>query len=200
MNLTLKQYRTIDIGILSAVLAASEALIAFAARVWFSAENYILSPTAAVICIVMMRWGLYAVIPAVCGGLAMCIASGAGAEQFAVYCIGGCFSLAAYPLLKRLGKETVRKKAFLTFFFTAAVFLSIQLGRWLVGLMFGGTAATFVTLLVTDSLSLLFAAVAVQLARHIDGLFEDQLGYLRRTQAERRRSQQTDEVDTEYGG
>ncbi len=47
--------------------------------------------------------------------------------------------------------------------------------------------------------SLVFALVTVQIARRTDGLFEDQIAYLIRTQAERRKADLPDGGDTEYG-
>ena len=51
MNLSVKQYRNIDLIIMLIMLAAAEALITVAARVWFPYELYSLSPTAAIVCI-----------------------------------------------------------------------------------------------------------------------------------------------------
>ncbi len=189
MNLSLKQYRNIDLGIMLAMLAAAEVLINRAALTRFADELYVLSPTIAVVCIVMMRWGAYAAVHVIGGGLAMCIASGASAGQTTAYCVGGCLSLAAMALFKVWGKDKLRESTPKSLLFTAAAFLAAQVGRWLVGMLFGGTAADIVRLLTTDSLSLLFALVTVQLARKIDGLFEDQVSYLVRTQSERQRQQ-----------
>ena len=181
------------------LLVAAEVVIAVAARVWFPSEIYVLSPAAAILCIVMMRWGTYAAVPAIGGGLAMCLASGASFRQIAVYCIGNCFGLMALLLFRKWDKETVRTKPMLTLLFTALTFCGMQIGRWLIGMLFGGTVGDLVTLFTTDSLSLLFAAITVQLARRIDGLFEDQVAYLIRTQKERQKSQIPDYGDTEYG-
>lgn len=199
MNLTLKQYRMVDLSILLFILVAAEALISVAAGVWFPSELYVLSPTVAVVAIVMMRWGKYAALHAFGGGLAYCIASGASPRQYAVYCIGNCFALLVLPVLLKLKKEKIRDSAMLTALYTAAVFCAVQLGRWLVGLLFGGTPGDIVTLFAADSLSFVFAIVAVQIARRTDGLFEDQIAYLLRTQDERRRADLPDEGDTEYG-
>lgn len=199
MNLSLKQYRAIDLGIMLFMLAAAEVLITVAAKVWFPSEMYVLSPTVAMVCIVMMRWGAYAAVHAVGGGLALCIASGADIEQFAVYCIGNCFALAALLLFKVWGKEKIRSKVTLTILFTVLSFFAVQVGRWLVGMLVGGAAGDIVRLIATDSLSLVFAVVTVLLARRIDGLFEDQIAYLVRTQAERSKEQMPDYGDTEYG-
>lgn len=199
MDLSLKQYRNIDLSILLAMLVAAEVIINIAARVWFPFEAYVLSPMVAVVCIVMMRWGPFAAVHAVGGGLALCIVSGASIEQYAVYCVGNCFALAALFLFKVWDKEKVRTKIPLTVLFTASAFCGVQIGRWLVGMFFGGSAGDIVRLITTDSLSLVFAVVTVLIARRIDGLFEDQVAYLIRTQAERNKEQLEDYGDTEYG-
>ena len=234
MNLSFKQYRAIDLGIMLFMLAVAEVVITKAATVWFPYESYVLSPTIAIVCIVMMRWGWFAAVHAVGGGLALCIASGADPNQFAVYCIGNCFALMALVLFKvfgrsgkhgvkegegveesedgnagrdskgwKAGKEKIRSTPSLTVLFVAVAFFGAQAGRWLVGLLMGGSAGDLITFLTTDSLSLMFALLAVLIARRIDGLFEDQLAYLVRTQAERNRQQMQQQMpdygDTEYG-
>ncbi len=199
MNLSFKQYRTIDLVIMLVLLAISEAVIAYAARVWFPYESYVLSPSIAMICIVMMRWNGFAAVHAIGGGAALCIASGANAAQFAVYCIGNCFALAALLLFRIFGKEKIRSSNMLTILFAFTAFCAAQIGRWLVGLLFGGSAGDIITLFTTDSLSLVFTIVTLLIARRIDGLFEDQKAYLIRTQNERNRQQMPDEGDTLYG-
>ena len=199
MNLSFKQYRAIDLGIMLFLLAAAEVVITRAATVWFPYEAYVLSPTIAIVCIVMMRWGGFAAVHAVGGGLALCIASGASLNQFAVYCVGNCLALAALVLFKIFGKEKIRNTPSLTVLFTVTAFCMAQVGRWLVGMAFGGSAGDIVTFFTTDSLSLMFAMVTVLISRRIDGLFEDQMAYLVRTQAERNKQQIPDYGDTEYG-
>lgn len=197
MNLSFKQYRATDLGIMLILLMAADALIAYAARVWFPYEAYVLSPTVAIVCIVMMRWGGFAVVHAVGGGLALCVVSGASARQFAVYCIGNCFALTALVLFKVLGKEKIRSKPFWAVLFTLVAFCAAQIGRWLVGLLLGGSIGDFITFFTTDSLSLLFAVLAVLIARRVDGLFEDQRAYLIRTQSERNRQRLSDYGDND---
>lgn len=186
---TFGQYRAIDLGIMAVLLFVCEMLTITAATKWFPEQPYMLSPTITIICIMMMRWGVYAAIHAVIGGIAFCIASGASPQQFVIYCIGNCFALAALVLFKTHGKEQVRTKTLLSLVFTAVAYLGAQLGRWLVGLFFGASFDSFVVFLTTDSLSLLFAVVLVMIARRTDGLFEDQRAYLIRTADERKRRQ-----------
>lgn len=154
-RLSFNQYRAIDLGIMAVLLFVFEMITATAAIKWFPGEFYTFSPTITIVCIVMMRWGGFAALHAVVGGLAFCIASGASAAQFVMYCAGNCLALLA------------------------------QLGRWFLGLFFGGGLGSVVVFFTTDSLSLVFALVVVLIARRLDGLFEDQKEYLIRTEDER---------------
>lgn len=186
-DISFKQYRAIDLVIWLVILSVFEYITVMAASKWFPGELYTLSQVVAVLCIVMMRWGGYAVIHAVAGGLVFCLAQGASIEQFAVYGVGNCLALIALSLFRAVGKEAVRTKFHFTVLFTAAAFCGAQLGRWLVSLAFGGSPGSIVTFFMTDSLSLLYAAVIVLISRKADGLFEDQKSYLIRTEAERRK-------------
>lgn len=191
-NLTFKQYRTIDLGIMAVILFLFEMLTATAATKWFPGELYTLSPTITVVCIVMMRWGGYAAVHAAAGGAAFCIASGASGQQFIMYCVGNCFALLAMILFKTHGKTKVKDMPLLTVIYTAAAYAGAQLGRWIIGLCFGASLDSIVMFLTTDSLSLLFAVVVVSISRRLDGLFEDQKAYLIRTQEERARERNKD--------
>ncbi|MBR6274835.1 MAG: hypothetical protein IKR27_07515 [Lachnospiraceae bacterium] len=192
MELSFKQYRTIDLTILLVIYAIAEAVTARAAKYWFPGEIYFVSPTVAMLCIIMMRWGAYALVHAVAGGLVLCLAIGAGPEQFVIYCIGNCLAVVALLWFKTLGKEKVRTKAALTILYVLSVFCLVQTGRWLVGLAFGGTLKSFGSFFAYDSLSLVFAIVVVLLTRRLDGVFEDQKSYLIRTQSQRRKESMTD--------
>lgn len=186
-NISFKQYRTIDLVIWLVILSVFEYITVMAASRWFPGELYTISQVVAVLCIVMMRWGGYAVIHAVAGGVVFCLAQGASTEQIAVYCVGNCFALIALAVFKAVGKENVRAKFHFTLLYTAAAFCGAQLGRWLVSLAFGGTLGSIATFFTADSLSLLYAVVIVLISRKADGLFEDQKSYLIRTEAERRK-------------
>ena len=195
MNISFRQYRTIDLILMMIILAVGEAVIVNAAKNWFPNELYILSPTVTIICIVMMRWGAFAAIHAIGGGLVFCIASGASPSQYAVYCIGNCMALAALVWFKALGKEKIKTSLPFSVLFTVTAFCGAVLGRWIVSLFFGGTVQDIFGFFASDSLSLAFAVLAVQLTRRLDGVFEDQKTYLFRVQAEKNRR----EAEAEYG-
>lgn len=186
-SITFSQYRNIDLAIMTVLTVVAEAVVALAASKWFPDELYSLSPMVALVCIVMMRWGVWAIIPAVASGLAFCVASGATAQQFVVYCVGNCFALVALVWFKAMGKETVRSKITLVVLFTVTAFAGTIFGRWAVGLLFGADLFSIVNFFLADCLSLLFAIVVTLIARKIDGLFEDQKAYLIRTEEERQK-------------
>ena len=158
-RLTFRQYRQMDLTVFGAMLVVAEALIVLAATRWFPAEAYTVSIVAAVTSIVLMRWGPWAAIHAVLGGLVYCFVSGGRPEQYLIYCAGNLFALLSLlwfripgkeqtPGKGRVsgkeripgrernsgsdrvsGKERIREDGFLTVIFGLTVQLLMQLGR-----------------------------------------------------------------------
>ena len=73
-SFSFKQYRGIDLTLFALILCVTEMLIVNAARFWFADQLYTVSAVAAVTAIVLMRWGPWAAIHAVLGGLVFCLA------------------------------------------------------------------------------------------------------------------------------
>jgi hypothetical protein len=63
-QITFKQYRNIDIGILCIVTAVFEAIATLATSRWFAGQPMAISITLALILIAMHRWGAYAAVVA----------------------------------------------------------------------------------------------------------------------------------------
>ena len=104
-RLTFRQYRQMDLTVFGAMLVVAEALIVLAATRWFPAEAYTVSIVAAVTSIVLMRWGPWAAIHAVLGGLVYCFVSGGRPEQYLIYCAGNLFALLSLLWFRIPGKE-----------------------------------------------------------------------------------------------
>lgn len=184
-NITFKQYRNIDLFIFSALLTVSEAITTIATNTWFAAQPIAISTTLIFICMVMMRWGGYAIIPACLGGVVFCIASGASIDQYLIYAVGNCAALSALLWFKVFKKDEIRKSYFKLFFFVLSAYLMMQIGRWLLSLPFGSRLDTLLVYLGTDIISLLFAVVVMLLMKNTDGMIEDQKAYLFRLQRAR---------------
>ena len=179
-QLSFQQYRTIDLGMFAVMLCVAEWMIVKAATWWFPDQLYTVSVVGAVTAIVLMRWGPWAAIHAVLGGLIFCLASHGSGRQYLVYCLGNLLSLLALVPLRLLGGERIRLDGFLSVSFGIGTLLLMQLGRALVALLLGTDFQTCLGFFTTDALSLLFTGVILWIARRLDGIFENQKHYLLR--------------------
>ena len=186
-QLTLAEYRAVDLTLLAVILAVCEYGMTLAARQWFSNQLYTVSLTAALCAIVLMRWGVWAGLHAMLGGAVFWFASGGTPQQLAIYGIGNLGCLLVLPLLRGNGKEKIRRDKLFTALFALAVLLAMQLGRAAVALLLGTPWQTCVGFFTTDALSGVFAMVVVSLAARLDGVFEDQKQYLRRLQEQQKK-------------
>ena len=183
-QISFAQYRTIDLSILAAMLVFSQYLIHLATTVWFPDQLYVVSPVAGVTAMVMMRWSGYAGIHALLGGLVFTVLAGGGIEQYLIYGVGNCLAMAMLVMFRFLGKERIRKDAFLSVIFALGTQLCMLLGRALVAGLFGHPVDVCVRFITTDILSCLFTVLIVWIIRRVEGLFEDQKLYLLRIQEE----------------
>ena len=175
-----RQYRTIDLCMFAVILCVSECLIVNAATFWFPDQLYTVSVVGAVTAIVLMRWGPWAAIHAVLGGLVFCLASRGSGRQYLIYCAGNLFSLFMLLPLRSLGGERIRLDGILSVGFGLLTLLLMQLGRALTALLLGAELNACLGFFTTDALSLLFTGLILWVARRLDGIFENQRHYLLR--------------------
>lgn len=185
-QLSFSQYRTIDLTILMVVQALSQTVIHFAATVLYADQLYVVSPIAAVVALVMMRWSGYAAIHAALGGILYALIAGGSWQHVLIYGAGNLLSMAALLMLRFLGKERIRNDALLTILFAFFTQLLMQLGRSAVAALLGYPAGICLGFITTDMLSALFSVVIVWSIRRVEGLFEDQKHYLLRIQREQK--------------
>ena len=184
-SISLSQYRTIDLSILTGLMAASQVAIHLAVSFWRADQTgYIVSPVAAMTALVMMRWNLWAAVPAMLGGVVLTLLSGGTAEQMLIYSVGNLISMLTLIYLKLLGKERVRGNVILTLVFAILVQLLMQLGRAGVALLMGHELPACWDFITTDAMSNLFTLLIIWIVRRVEGLFEDQKHYLLRIQRE----------------
>lgn len=188
-QITFKQYKAIDISLLTALLFIFEALSTYATIHWFSLQALALSVTPLILAIVMLRWGWPAVISALLGGVAYCIAGGANLQQYAIYCIGNTAALLSLLVIKAFGKDEIRKSKLKLIIYAISTYLFICIGRWLVSLVFEPTIKTLLAFITTDVISLVISLVGLLSLRNNDGMLEDQKAYLLRLDRELREEQ-----------
>lgn len=190
-QLTLQQYRNIDLFLFAAMLALFEFLIVRFAI----ASVYTLSLAGAICTIVYMRWGWWGGLHAALAGVLFCfyysMVPGAPAvdwTDYVIYIIGNLFSLIAVFGLQKAGKERVRQNTLASLAFSLAVILLMQGGRSLMALTLGSAPGDALGFFYYDPLSILFTVVVTWIVRRLDGVFEDQKHYLLRLQEERERN------------
>lgn len=192
-QLSLEEYRTIDLALFAAMLALFEFLIVRFA----TTSYYTVSLTAVITAVVYMRWGWWGAIHAALGGALFCVYyngvappdQGVQWTQYIIYTVGNLFSLAAVPVLKKFGQERVRKSVTASLLFSLSVILLMQGGRAAVALVLGtATVENALGYFTGDALSILFTLVVTWIIRRLDGVFEEQRHYLTRVQEERERN------------
>jgi len=186
-QMTFSQYRAMDIFLFTALLCLCEALIVLGATVWFADQLYTLSLTAAVTAIVLVRWGILAAVPALCGGFVFCLFSGATPSQYLIYCAGNLLVLALMPLVRGEGWKKLQGNVLLAMLYGLAAALLMQLGRFVIAALMGTAPAVCAGFITTDVLSTFFSMLLVWICRRLDGMLEEQRHYLIRIQEEEKR-------------
>ncbi len=183
-QISFEQYRSIDLTILTIVMAVCESAIYFAASFWYADQLYVASIVASMVTLVLMRWDAYAAIQAFLGGVLLAVLSGGTWQQFLIYAIGNLASLAGLGFIKLFGKEKIRKDSFLALTLALIVQVAMLVGRAAVAAAAGYPLTTCLGFITTDILSVLLTLLVTWVVRRIDGLFEDQKHYLLRIQSE----------------
>lgn len=184
-QLTLQEYRAIDLTLFAMILVLFEFIIVkVSASNLFWDQQFTVSLAAAITSIVYMRWGWWGGLHAALAGVLYCLYCGGGGQQYIIYTLGNLFSLLAVLPLKKLGPERVRTGRWSGLLFPLAVILLMQLGRMAVALVLGTPIMEALGFIGTDPGSVLFTLVIAWIVRRLDGVYEDQKHYLLRIQQE----------------
>lgn len=187
---SLASYRRIDLTFFSVIVFLFEFVIIRLSKGLFRQEFWAVSLTCPLACIVYMRWGSWGMLIAAAGGAAWCLGNGTGGKSlpglcfYLIYILGNLLSAAAIPIMNKLGKDRIRKTTGLTLGITLLTQLFMHLGRMLIALLCGTGIAELIDYITTDSLSYVFSCVVVFAASKADGVYEDQITYLKRIHKE----------------
>lgn len=186
---SLGQYRALDLGLFCLMLLIFEYLVMTASTRWFPAQPYTVSLIPLLFTVVLVRWGVWAALPGLLGGLWFCYLSGAEPSRYAVFCIGNLLPLLLIPFLASWRKEKGSFSGSLPAVgLGVAVLLLMQGGRALVSLLFGADPALLPGFFTTEVVTDLFTLVVLWILRRLDGMLEDQRHYLQRLREEEARS------------
>lgn len=178
-QLTFKGYRLLDLSIFTVLMIVFE-YIGVKATLWFN-EVYSISLFLTIALIVMMRWGAWSVITIIAGVLTYCLANQAVWSNYVVY-LGGALFLLFNLFWFLLGKEKIRQGYF-PFLYVLSGFLLLELGRSLITIIITNKFP-LIGFLGTDVLNFLLTLLIIYIVRKQNGLFEDQIAYLKRINSE----------------
>lgn len=182
-QLTLGTYRFIDIIFVTTLMVVFE-VIAVKAVGWFQ-ELYSISLFFVFALLVMMRWGAWSTITIVAGAVTYCWANKATFENYVIYICGNLFIL-FNMFWFLLGKERFRK-GYWTVLFVFSAYLLVELGRAIIAAFYGNAFLTvLIGFLGTDLINVLLTLLIVMIMKRQNGLFEDQIAYLKRINEEER--------------
>lgn len=185
-TITVEQYRGIDISIFFLLTCALEIINVFIFKKYFPEQMFCISIVLPMSLLVMQRWNGWAVLIALGGGIASCVASGdASIANVAVYGIGNCFVVFNLFWYLAVGKKKIQGNIVLKILFTASGYLLICIGRTLVSLLFEGQFIdNLLAFTAADGLNAIVGLVIILIAARQNGLFEDQIVYLKRQHEE----------------
>ena len=195
--ISLKQYKLTDLFLFAAILAAFELILHFAMLAFGDNANFTFSPMVPLVLVLMMRWGWVSVFYAVGDGALFVLLKGGSWQSLLIYCVGNAFIMLLLLYTRFVGKERIRKSAWLSVLFVVLGWIVTVLGRSTVAATVGeGFVATLVRQLF-DLISMVIGIVIVLIMRKLDGMFEDQKHYLKRLDKERKDLARRDEFGDE---
>ena len=179
-QLSIRQYRRIDLLLFSVILCLCESMIVLAESRWFPDVPYVMSVTGAVCAVVMFRWGPWAGIYAVLGAVLRCALYHWPVQQYAVWGLGNLLCMLALIPMKKYGWQKIRDNTLACMGFGLMVILLMQTGRALFTLLFTGNPAAGLMHYTTDVIATFFTVILMWIARRVDGLLEEQRHYVSR--------------------
>lgn len=186
--MSLKKYKTIDITIFTVIICLVEIVNTFVIKYIFKSEYYALSLVITLTLIVVVRWGIYGIIPAVIAStFSVIINKGSGLHYF-IYLVSCLGFMIPYLFLKIVGHRKVEDSLYLTILYCLIGFISVDLLRSIFAITINGNIAqNFIQFFAFDMFNLIIGLIVIIIARKQNGIFEDQISYLKRIQAERKK-------------
>lgn len=195
--ISFKQYKLTDLFLFAAILAGFELILHFAMVAFGDNANFTFSPMVPLVLLVMMRWGWVSVFYAVGDGALYVLLKGGNWQSFVIYCVGNAFIMLLLLFTRFVGKERIRKSAYLSISFVVLGWILTVLGRSAVATTVGGDFVYALVQQLYDLVSMVIGVIIILIMRKLDGMFEDQKHYLRRFDDERRDLARRDEFGDE---
>ena len=192
--ISIKQYKTTDLVIFAAILIIFDLLAHYAAILFGGNLLYSFCLTVPITLLIMMRWGWCSVFFAVGDALLLTIVNNPAVWQsYLCYGAGSASLMLLLIAVKFIGKKRIASKWYFTslFFVVGWVLqnLTISVMNAICGYSFLQSLSLNFGFGITGVLSLAMGLVITLVLRKLDGMYEDQIEYLKRLKGEREEKQ-----------
>ena len=180
--MSLNRYKTIDLLIFAVIVTVMEIAVRLALKISPN-EIFTFSSTLAVTLIVMVRWGPWGLIHGALGGIVFALVNGAESKVILCYGIGNLGAALALLVSTRVPGEQLRRKWRYIILYTVAGYAGMCIGRAAVAAVLEGNMSFFLYVkgyAVQEALNGVITLVVLYIAGRQNGVFENQISYLRR--------------------
>lgn len=182
-GISLNLYRFLDIAIFSFIGLLFE-YISFKILNIYDYPYYSISVSLLINLLIMKRWGKYSLFYSIISGLFYVYLNKGNLINYFIYGIGNIFILFDLFLLYKK-KDSIKSNIFINSLFIINGFILSCLGKSVIALIFKkNIIETFISFIGTESLNLIFSLIILNIIRNIDGLYEDQVEYIKRIKLE----------------
>lgn len=196
--ISLKRYRATDLFLFTVILAIFDLLAHFAIVLLPGGAFYMFTLTVPIVLLMMMRWGWWGVLYAIFDGVVLSALNAPNVWQnYLSYSIGNAAILLLLIPLHYIGKQKIAGKWYLTALFVVLGWLVMNLFTSFVQFICGeGFLSSLLGNMgfgLTGFMSLAVGMILLLVLRKLDGMFEDQIHYLKRLDEERKEQMRLDE-------
>lgn len=188
--ISVKQYRATDLFIFAVILVIFDLLMHFAPMLFSGQIVFSFCLTVPITLLIMIRWGWCSVFFAIGDALLLTIINNPSVWQsYLCYGVGNASLMLLLVVVKFAGKKKIASKwYFTTLFFVCGWVvqnLTISVMNAICGFSFVSYLASNFGFGITGALSMAMGLVITLVLRRLDGMYEDQMEYLKRLKGER---------------
>ncbi len=192
--ISVKQYKSTDLFIFAIIVIIYDLLAHYAPLLFTDEIAFSFCLTVPITLLIMIRWGWCSVFFAVGDGLLLTLINNTSSWQsYLCYGVGNAALMLLLIPVKLLGKKKIASKWYFTSLFVicgwAVQNLAISVMNAICGLPFVSYLASNFGFGITGVLSLAMGLAITLVLRRLDGMYEDQLEYLKRLKGEREERQ-----------
>ncbi len=182
-GISLNLYRFLDIFIFSFIGLIFEYL-AYKILSVYDYPYFSISLIVLISSLIMMRWNKYSFIYPFISGIFYVFLNKGNIINYFIYGFGNMFILFNLLFLNKKRKD-IKNNSFINSFYITNSFLLVCFGRSIVSIFFENSFIdSFVSFLGTESLNFVFTLIILNIIRKIEGLYEDQVEYIKRIKLE----------------